>query len=396
MVAGFPLICLHAKGCYSEASMIPILDLAAQYRELKSEIDAAIARVFQSSQFVLGQETAAFEEEFAAYCGVKHALGVNSGTSALHLALLAAGIGPGDEVITVPFTFFAPTATIGYVGATPVYVDIDPRTFNMDVQQIEAAVTERTRAILPVHLYGQPADMDPILDIARRHKLVVIEDVAQAHGAEYRGRRTGGIGDIGCFSFYPTKNLGAAGEGGMVATNNPEYARTVRMLRSWGEESRYYPVLKGYNYRLQGIQAAILRVKLRKLEPWTEARRAHAAAYDRLLEDVDVICPATIADARHVYCLYTIQADDRDGLQQRLEAAGIQTAVHYPLPIHLMPAYSDARYKLGDFPAAEACARSVLSIPVFEHLSSAQVEQVASEISQLAGKKHHETVFSRR
>ena len=376
--------------------MIPILDLAAQYRELKSEIDAAIARVFESSQFVLGKETAAFEEEFAAYCGVRHALGVSSGTGALHLALLAAGIGPGDEVITVPFTFFAPTATIGYVGATPVYVDIDPRTFNMDVRRIEAAITERTRAILPVHLYGQPADMDPILDIARRHKLVVIEDVAQAHGAEYRGRRTGGIGDIGCFSFYPSKNLGAAGEGGMVTTNNSEYARKVRMLRSWGEESRYYPVMKGYNYRLQGIQAAILRVKLRKLEPWTEARRAHAAAYDRLLEDVDVICPGTMDDVRHVYCLYTIQADDRDGLQKRLEAAGIQTAVHSPLPIHLMPAYSDARYKLGDFPAAEACARSVLSIPVFEHLSAAQVEQVANEISQLVGKKHQETVSSRR
>lgn len=376
--------------------MIPILDLAAQYRELKSEIDAAIARVFESSQFVLGKETAAFEEEFAAYCGVQHALGVSSGTSALHLALLAAGIGPGDEVITVPFTFFAPTATIGYVGATPVYVDIDPRTFNMDVRRIEAAITERTRAILPVHLFGQPADMDPILDIARRHNLVVIEDVAQAHGAEYRGRRTGGIGDIGCFSFYPTKNLGAAGEGGMVTTNNPEYARKVRMLRSWGEESRYYPVLKGYNYRLQGIQAAILRVKLRKLEPWTETRRAHAAVYDRLLEDVDVICPTAIPEVRHVYCLYTIQADDRDGLQKRLEAAGIQTAVHYPLPIHLMPAYSDARYKLGDFPAAEACARSVLSIPVFEHLTSAQLEQVANEISQLVGQKHQETVFSRR
>ncbi|HEV2691246.1 MAG TPA: DegT/DnrJ/EryC1/StrS family aminotransferase [Bryobacteraceae bacterium] len=376
--------------------MIPILDLAAQYRELKPEIDAAIARVLESSQFVLGNETAAFEEEFAAYCGVKYALGVNSGTSALHLALLAAGIGPGDEVITVPFTFFAPTATIGYVGATPVYVDIDPRTFNMDVRQIEAAITERTRAILPVHLYGQPADMDPILDIARRHKLVVIEDVAQAHGAEYHGRRAGSMGDLGCFSFYPTKNLGAAGEGGMVTTNNPEYARTVRMLRNWGEEQRYYPVLKGYNYRLQGIQAAILRVKLRKLEQWTEARRAHAAAYDRLLEDVDVVCPATIAGVRHVYCLYTIQAADRDVLQQRLEAAGIQTAVHYPLPIYLMPAYADPRYKAGDFPAAEACARSVLSIPVFEHLTAEQVEQVANGISTLVGKKHQATAFSRR
>jgi dTDP-4-amino-4,6-dideoxygalactose transaminase len=389
-----------AAGCscypYEKNPMIPLLDLAAQYRELKPEIDAAIARVFESSQFILGDETAAFEEEFAAYCGVPYALGVNSGTSALHLALLAAGIGPGDEVITVPFTFFATVATIGYVGATAVYVDIDPATFNMDVRQIEAAITERTRAILPVHLYGQPADMNPILDIARRHKLVVIEDVAQAHGSEYHGRRAGSIGDIGCFSFYPTKNLGAAGEGGMVTTSNPEYARTMKMLRSWGEEHRYYPVMKGYNYRLQGIQAAILRVKLRKLEAWTEIRRAHAAMYDRLLEDVDVVSPSTIAGVRHVYCLYTIRSDDRDGLQQRLGAAGIQTAVHYPLPIHLMPAYSDERYKAGDFPAAEACAHSVLSIPVFEHLSDKQVELVASEISAVAGKKHHETVFSRR
>ena len=298
--------------------MIPLLDLAAQYRELKPEIDAAIARVFESSQFILGAETEAFEEEFAAYCGVDHAIGVNSGTSALHLALLGAGIGPGDEVITVPFTFFATVATIGYTGATPVYVDIDPGTFNIDVKQIEVAITERTRAILPVHLYGQPADMDPILDIARRHKLVVIEDVAQAHGAEYHGRRTGGIGHIGCFSFYPTKNLGAAGEGGLVTTNNPEYARTIRSLRNWGEEHRYYPVLKGYNYRLPGLQAAILRVKLSRLEQWTEARRKLAAEYDRLLEDSGVLSPAVIPNVRHVYCLYTIQASGRDELQQLL------------------------------------------------------------------------------
>jgi len=376
--------------------MIPLLDLGAQYRELKSDIDAAIARVLESSQFVLGKEVAAFEEEFAAYCGVQHAIGVSSGTAALHLALLAAGIGAGDEVITVPFTFFATAATIGYVGATPVYVDIDPRTFNMDVRQIEAAITERSRAILPVHLYGQPADMDPILDIARRHKLLVIEDVAQAHGAEYHGRRTGAMGDIGCFSFYPTKNLGAAGEGGMVTTNNPEYARTLRLLRSWGEERRYYPIMKGYNYRLQAIQAAILRVKLTKLDSWIEIRRGHAAAYDRLLEEAGVTRPGSLPDVRHIYCLYTIQSSERDLLQQQLEAAGIQTAVHYPYPLHLMPAYSDERYKAGDFPASEACARSVLSIPVYEHLTAAQVEQVAQEICKLTARKHQETVSARR
>jgi dTDP-4-amino-4,6-dideoxygalactose transaminase len=376
--------------------VIPLLDLAAQYRELKPEIDAAIARVFESSQFILGAETEAFEEEFAAYCGVDHAIGVNSGTSALHLALLGAGIGPGDEVITVPFTFFATVATIGYTGATPVYVDIDPGTFNIDVKQIEVAITERTRAILPVHLYGQPADMDPILDIARRHKLVVIEDVAQAHGAEYHGRRTGGIGDIGCFSFYPTKNLGAAGEGGLVTTNNPEYARTIRSLRNWGEEHRYYPVLKGYNYRLPGIQAAILRVKLGRLEQWTEARRKLAAEYDRLLEDSDVLRPAVIPDVRHVYCLYTIQTSGRDQLQQELDGVGIKTAVHYPVPIHLMPAYTDERYKAGDFPVAEACARAVLSLPLYPHMSSGQVEQVAHEVHRLSRKTGQETLLSRR
>jgi dTDP-4-amino-4,6-dideoxygalactose transaminase len=265
-----------------------------------------------------------------------------------------------------------------------VYVDIDPATFNIDVTKLESAITPRTRAILPVHLYGQCADMDPILEIARRHKLIVIEDAAQAHGAEYRGRRAGSIGDIGCFSFYPTKNLGAAGEGGLITTNNPEYARTAALLRSWGEEQRYRPRLKGFNYRLPTIQAAILRAKLPRLEQWIEARRAFAAEYDRLLEDSGVTRPRTIPDSRHVYCLYTIRAADRDALQRGLEAAGIQTAVHYPLPIHLMPAYADARYKAGDFPAAEACANTVLSLPLHPRMTASQVQQVASSVSKLA------------
>lgn len=381
--------------------MIPVIDLAAEYRELKPEIDAAIAGVFESSEFVLGKETEAFEQEFASYCGAKFAVGVNSGTSALHLALLAAGIGPGAEVITVPFTFFATVAAIGYTGATPIFVDIDPGTFNMDVRKIEAAVTGRTRAILPVHLYGQPADMDPILEVARRHKLVVIEDAAQAHGAEYRGKRAGGIGDFGCFSFYPTKNLGASGEGGMVTTNNPEYAKTVRSLRNWGEERRYYPVLKGYNYRLSGMQAAILRVKLQRLEQWTAARRATAAEYDRLLKDVPgVSCPAVMPDVRHVYCLYTIQTARRDELQKGLESAGIKSAVHYPVPIHLMPAYSDARYEAGDFEVAERCARSVLSLPMHAFLSGDQAQRVAHEIAGLSKdisrKDHQDPLLTRR
>jgi dTDP-4-amino-4,6-dideoxygalactose transaminase len=375
---------------------IPLLDLRAEYHELKSEIDAAVGRVLESGHFILGKEVSALEQEFASYCNVEHAIGVSSGTSALHLALLAAGIGAGDEVITVPFTFYATAAAIGYVGGVPVYVDIDPGTFNMDVTRVEAAITARTRAILPVHLYGQPADMDAILEIAARHKLLVIEDVAQAHGAEYQGRRTGGIGDIGCFSFYPSKNLGAAGEGGMVTTNNPEYARTIAMLRNWGEEQRYYPVLKGYNYRLPAIQAAILRVKLRRLEQWIEARRALAAEYDRLLEDADVVRPRVRADVRHVYCLYTIQVEERERVQKSLEDSGIQTAVHYPLPIHLMPAYADARYKAGDFPVAEACARRVLSLPLYPQMPKYQVERVAGEIIRAVPENNQQSALSRR
>jgi dTDP-4-amino-4,6-dideoxygalactose transaminase len=375
---------------------IPLLDLRAEYRELKSEIDAAVGRVLESGQFILGKEVTGLEEEFASYCDVEYAIGVNSGTSALHLALLAAGIKAGDEVITVPFTFYATAAAIGYVDAVPVYVDIDPRTFNMDVTRLEAAITERTRAILPVHLYGQPADMDPILEIAARHKLLVIEDVAQAHGAEYKGRRTGGIGDIGCFSFYPTKNLGAAGEGGMVTTNNSEYARAIAMLRNWGEEQRYYPVLKGYNYRLPAIQAAILRAKLRRLDQWIDTRRALAAEYDRLLEDAKVVRPASLANVRHVYCLYTIQVDERERLQRELENAGVQSAVHYPLPIYLMPAYADARYKAGDFPVAEACAGRVLSLPLYPQMPKYQVERVAGEIIRLIRENNQESALSRR
>jgi dTDP-4-amino-4,6-dideoxygalactose transaminase len=374
--------------------MIPFLDLGAEYRELKPEIDAAVSRVLESGQYVGGSEISGLEEEFASYCGTRHAVAVNSGTSALHLALLAAGIGPGDEVITVPFTFYATVATIGYVGATPVYVDIDPATFNMDIAQIESAITPRTRAILPVHLYGQCAEMDAIAEIARRHQLIVIEDAAQAHGAEYRGRRAGGMGDIGCFSFYPTKNLGAAGEGGMLTTNNPEYARIAALLRSWGEEQRYRPRLKGFNYRLPSIQAAILRVKLRRLEPWIQTRRARAEEYDRLLEHAGVTRPQAMQDSRHVYCLYTIRTAERDELQRGLQELGIQTAVHYPLPIHLMPAYIDARYKAGDFPVAEACANTVLSLPLHPHLSGSQVEEVAGRVCELAPQNTQEAILS--
>jgi dTDP-4-amino-4,6-dideoxygalactose transaminase len=372
--------------------MIRLLDLAAQYRELKPEIDAAVARVLASGQYIGGPEIVGLEEEFASYCGARYGIAVNSGTNALHLALLASGIGPGDEVITVPFTFYATVAAIGYVGASPVYVDIHPATFTIDPAKIEVAITPRTRAILLVHLYGRCADMDLILEIARRHNLVVIEDAAQAHGAEDRGRRAGSIGDIGCFSFYPTKNLGAAGEGGMLTTNNPEFARTAALLRSWGEEQRYRPRLKGFNYRLPALQAAILRVKLRRLETWIAARRARAAEYHRLLESSGVTRPEATPDSRHVYCLYTIRAADRDGLQRELAAAGIQTAVHYPLPIHLMPAYADSRYDAGDFPVAEACANTVLSLPLYSQITSREVEEVSTRICELRPKTLQEAI----
>ena len=345
--------------------MIPFVDLKAQYHSIKSEIDAAIQNILETTQFVLGKEVAAFEEEFAAYCQTKQAIGVNSGTSALHLALLAAGIGPGDEVITIPFTFVATVAAIHYTGARPVFVDIEPRSFTMDPRLIEQAITPHTKAILPVHLYGQMADMDPILEIARKHNLLVIEDAAQAHGAEYKGHRAGSLGDLGCFSFYPGKNLGAYGEGGMVVTNNPDYTRTIRMLRDWGAERKYEHVLKGYNYRLEGMQGAILRVKLHHLEAWTEARRAHAVTYNQMLAGSTVQTPEEMPQRRHVYHVYAVRTSSRAALQKALQEQGIQNGIHYPSPVHLLPAYSDLGYKQGEFPHSEKAANEVLSLPMF-------------------------------
>jgi dTDP-4-amino-4,6-dideoxygalactose transaminase len=364
--------------------VIPFVDLKAQYQSIKGEVNAAIQGVLDSCQFTLGSEVAAFETEFAAYCESPHGIGVNTGTSALHLALLAAGIGEGDEVITVPFTFVATVSAIDYTRAKPVFVDIDPRSFTMDVSAIEAAITERTKAIIPVHLYGQSADMDPILEIARRHDLVVIEDACQAHGAEYKGRRVGSIGDMGCFSFYPGKNLGACGEGGMVTTGNAEYARTIRMLRDWGAEKKYHHVLKGYNFRLEGIQGAVLRVKLRHLEAWTEARRAAAARYDALFAGSGIATPKAMAYARHVYHLYAIRTATRQAWQDALGAQGIQTGIHYPTPVHLLPAFSDLGHHSGDFPHSEQAAREVLSLPMFPELTEAQCEEVARAVMTLA------------
>jgi dTDP-4-amino-4,6-dideoxygalactose transaminase len=364
---------------------VPYLDLKAQYQSIKPEIDAAISRVLESGQFVLGPEVAAFEQEFAAYCGATECIALNSGTSALHLALLAAGVGPGDEVITVPFTFVASVAAVIYAGARPVLVDIDPRSFTMDPSVIEAAITPRTKAILPVHLYGQPADMAPIMEVAQRHGLVVIEDAAQAHGAKYDGakykaRPVGSIGDMACFSFYPGKNLGAYGEAGAVTTSNPEYANTIRLLRDGGQDRKYHHILRGFNYRMEGIQGAILRVKLRHLDQWTEARRAVVRQYNELLLDSGVETPVEMPWARHVYHVYTLRVEDRDGLHAALQADGIQTGIHYPVPAHLQPAYADLGYGRGAFPRSEKAAEHVLSLPLYPELSFQAIADVAGAV----------------
>jgi dTDP-4-amino-4,6-dideoxygalactose transaminase len=364
--------------------MIPILDLRAQYLGIKDEITAAIGRVLESGQYVLGEEVTAFEREFADYCGARYGIAVNSGTSALHLALLAAGIGPGDEVITVPFTFVATVAAIQYAGARPVFVDIDPCSLTMAPDQIEPAITPRTKAVVPVHLHGRPAEMESIVEIARRRQLLVIEDAAQGHGAEYHGHRVGSLGDLACFSFYPGKNLGAYGEGGLVTTDCPEFDRAIRMLRDWGAARRYHHELKGFNYRMDGIQGAILRVKLRYLESWTEARRTHAARYDRLLAGGGVETPARMANGRHVYHVYAVRHALRNDLQAAVGDEGIQTSIHYPVPVHLQPAYADLGYQTGDFPNSERAANEVLSLPMFPELSQSQIVKVCEAIRRSA------------
>ena len=360
---------------------VPFVDLKAQYRSIKPEIDEAIQRVLDTTQFVLGRDVAAFEESFAAYAGgVRHAIGLNSGTSALHLALLAAGVGPGDEVITVPFTFVATAAAVVYTGARPVFVDIEPRSFTMDPVRIEAAITPRTKAILPVHLYGQCADMDPILEIARRRGLAVIEDAAQAHGAEYKGRRAGSLGRMGCFSFYPGKNLGAYGEGGAVTTSDDECNRVIRMLRDWGAEKKYHHVLKGYNYRLEGIQGAVLGVKLRHIEAWTEARRAHARRYAEALKGLPIRLPEEVPERRHVWHVYAVRMRDRDRAVPFLQERGVGAGIHYPFPVHRLPAYADLGYRAGAFPESERAANEVLSLPMFPELTDAQIDYVAEQL----------------
>jgi dTDP-4-amino-4,6-dideoxygalactose transaminase len=360
--------------------MIPFVDLQSQYRSLKAEIDEAVLRVLGNAQFILGPAVQAFERDFADYCDVKEAIGVNSGTSALHLALLAAAVKPGDEVITVPFTFVATVAAIEYAGARPVLVDVEPQYCTMDPAQLAAAITPKTKAIIPVHLYGQPADMTPIMDVAQRHGLTVIEDACQAHGSDYQGQRVGSIGHLACFSFYPGKNLGAYGEGGAVVTNDAAMAAKIRLLRAWGEEVRYEHKYRAFNYRMDGVQGAVLGVKLRYLDAWTEARRRHAEEYSRQLADSAAATPKERPGVRHVYHVYVVRMSDRDAHRARLTEAGVQTGVHYPIPVHLQPAYRDLGYVAGDFPVSEALAGEVLSLPMFPEMTAGQIAEVAGVI----------------
>lgn len=362
---------------------IPPLDLKAQWLSIKGEISAAINTVLESQHFILGPQVQALEEEVAKYCGTKFAVGVASGTDALLLALHAAGVGPGDEVLLPTFSFIATADCVSLLGAIPVFVDIDPSTFAIDVNQLEAKITSRTRAILPVHLYGHPADTDPINSIAQRHNLKVIEDNAQAIGARYKNRKTGGLGDFGCISFFPSKNLGGYGDGGMIVTNSEAYSTHLRILRNHGSAKKYYATEQGWNSRLDEIQAAVLRVKLRYLDNWVAARRKNASSYTQLLKAAPgVVTPAEAPWAEHVYHQYTIRVVNRDQVQSVLTDQGIGSTVYYPTPMHLQPVFAHLNYHEGNLPQAEKAAKEVLSLPIYAELSSEQIHRVAAAIAK--------------
>jgi dTDP-4-amino-4,6-dideoxygalactose transaminase len=360
---------------------IPLVDLRTQYQDLKADIDEAIASVIRDTAFVGGRYVAEFEAAFARYCGVRYALGVSNGSDALRLALLACGVGAGDEVITVPNTFIATTEAISSVGAEIRFVDVEPGTFTLDAAQLEAAITRRTKAVIPVHLYGRPAEMEPILSIAHRHGLRVVADAAQAHGATYHGEPVAGLGDAVCFSFYPGKNLGAYGDAGAIVANDTDVMKRVAMLRDHGRTGKYEHIAEGFSCRLDGLQAAILSAKLPHLERWNESRRAHARLYGKVLENVEGLrTPPETADARHVWHLYVIQLEDRETVAARLASAGIATGVHYPVSLHRQPAYAGMKLDAGSFPIAEEQARTILSLPMYPELSVEQIRYVATEL----------------
>jgi dTDP-4-amino-4,6-dideoxygalactose transaminase len=362
---------------------IPVLDLLAQYAGLRDEVLQALREVADSTTYILGPRVAEFEEAFAAYTGARHCVGVNSGTSALHLALIAADVGPGDEVITVPMTFIATCWAISYTGATPVFVDVDPATYTMDVEQVERRITSKTKALLPVHLYGQPADLGPLLEIGRRHGIPVIEDAAQAHGARYRGQGAGTFGLCGCFSFYPGKNLGAYGEGGAVVTDDDRVAARLRVLRDHAQSKRYHHDEIGFNYRMDAFQGAVLSIKLRRLEEWIKARCKLAARYRERLADLPLQLPAEAPDRRHVWHLFVALHPERDRIRRELEARGIHSGLHYPVPVHLQKAYRLLGHRPGDFLVSERVARECLTLPLFPEMTIAQQDRVVEALREI-------------
>jgi dTDP-4-amino-4,6-dideoxygalactose transaminase len=363
---------------------VPFLDLKSQHAPIRADLDRAIQEVINEAAFAGGPFVTRFEAEFAAYCESPHAIGVGSGTEALWLALLALGVGKGDDVITVPNSFMATAEAITYSGANPIFVDVDERTYTMDPDALEKAVTPKTKAIIPVHLFGQPADMDPILEFAREHSLFVVEDAAQAHGAEYKGRKAGTLGDAGCFSFYPGKNLGAFGEAGAIVTNRPELEEKIRILRDHGQVRKYHHTMVGWNGRMDGIQAAVLGVKLRHLERGNQLRRSHAALYNRELGGLGgIVTPACAQGVRHVYHIYAIRVQERDEILRLLSEKGIGCGVHYPVPIHLQEAYRDLGCQRGDFPIAEKCADEFVSLPMFPELDTEQLENVIKAVKEV-------------
>jgi len=361
---------------------IPFVDLKSLHGEIKNELREVFDRVLDNSTFVLGPEVQRFEQEFAAYVGTTHCVALNTGTAAIHLALAALNVGLGDEVITVPHTFIATAEAITAVGARPVFVDIDPVSFTMDPALLEAAISNKTRAIIPVDLYGQVADMDPILEIANHHGIPVIEDACQAHGAEYRGRKAGAFGIAGCFSFYPGKNLGACGEGGAVTTNDADLAQRIRLWRDHGSSKRYEHIFPGLNMRMEGLQGGVLSVKLRYLDSWNEQRRQAAAIYDKALADSGIVTPTEMNYGRHVYHLYVVQSDNRNVLRQQLADAGIESGLHYPTPLHLQEAYRFLGYKEGSFPVTEKVRSRILSLPMYPGIHPDAIERVASELQE--------------
>lgn len=365
---------------------IIFVDLRRQYLSIKEEIDKEILSSIGRSDFILGESLEKFESEFAKFCDSKYCVGLDSGTSALKLALMSLDIKKGDEVITVPNTYISTALAASYLGAKPVFVDINPDSYNIDTSKIESKITKKTKAIIPVHLYGQCADMAPIAEIAKKYDLKIVEDACQAHGSLYDGKKSGSLGDIGCFSFYPSKNLGAYGDAGCITTNNEELAQKIKMLRNYGQKIRYYHILKGFNNRLDSMQAAILRVKLKYLDKWTDMRRKNAMRYTEKFKGVDVITPVEYKHNRHVYHLYVIRVKNRPKLMDYLNSKGIQTGYHYPVPVHLQQAYSDLGHKEGDFPITEKYCKEILSLPMFAELKEEEIDYIVKCIRDFGDK----------